>query len=52
MRNPAFRQWQWDHRFDPHIAPINHFVDTLRKMQGVTPFLTFRLCTEVSRPVY
>ena len=34
MRNPAFRQWQWDHRFDPHIAPINHYVDTLRKDAG------------------
>lgn len=34
MRTPAFRQWQWDHRFDPHIAPINHYVDILRKGAG------------------
>lgn len=34
MRNPEFRQRQWEHRFDQHIAPINHYVDTLRKVAG------------------
>jgi hypothetical protein len=29
MRDPAFRQDQWEHRFDPHVEPINELVDDL-----------------------
>lgn len=29
MADPAFRNAQWEHRYDPHIAPINLLVDTL-----------------------
>ena len=29
MRVPGFREQQWDHRFDPHVAPVNDLVDSL-----------------------
>ena len=29
MRAPAFREEQWQHRFDAHVAPVNHLVDDL-----------------------
>lgn len=33
MRNPAFREQQWEHRFDPHVEPINNLVDELIEEQ-------------------
>jgi hypothetical protein len=30
MRDPQFRQQQWDGRWAPHVAPINALVDELR----------------------
>ncbi|NQU46925.1 MAG: uracil-DNA glycosylase [Chlorobium sp.] len=41
MKNPEFRQRQWDHRYDHHIAPINQYVDTLRKQaeKGSVPYV-------------
>ena len=29
MNDPLFRQWQLDHRYDPHITSINRLVDAL-----------------------
>lgn len=29
MADPVFRAEQWEHRFDPHVAPINRLVDSL-----------------------
>lgn len=29
MRDPVFREEQWEHRFDPHVAPVNDLVDEL-----------------------
>lgn len=29
MRSSSFRDEQWRHRFDPHVAPINELVDRL-----------------------
>lgn len=29
MRSPAFGDEQWQHRFDPHVAPVNALVDKL-----------------------
>ena len=34
MREVSFREEQWRHRNDAHIAPINQFVDELRRNQG------------------
>lgn len=34
MRSPAFREEQWAHRFDPHVAPINRLVDDLISEKG------------------
>ncbi len=30
MGDASFRHDQWERRFDPHIAPINHYVDEIR----------------------
>ena len=30
MADDGFRQIQWDTRYDPHIAPVNRYVDELR----------------------
>jgi hypothetical protein len=30
MADPSFRERQWQHRYHPHVAPINQFVDSLR----------------------
>ncbi len=29
MRDPAFRRYQREHLYDPHVAPLNHLVDQL-----------------------
>ena len=29
MRSATFREEQWRHRFDPHVAPVNELVDRL-----------------------
>ena len=34
MAEESFRREQWEHRYDPHIAPINQLVDELRKGMG------------------
>jgi len=34
MRELVFRQWQVDHRMDPHIAPINKLVAELKNREG------------------
>ena len=34
MGDPAFRAEQWSRRFDPHIAPVNRFVDSLKDVDG------------------
>jgi hypothetical protein len=41
MANEAFRQEQWEHRYDDHIAPINRFVDDLRSSpdRGWLPYV-------------
>ena len=39
MADPTFRQEQWQHRFDPHIAPINQFVDELRRGGKWAPYV-------------
>lgn len=40
MADPAFRKAQWEHRYDPHIAPVNHLVDELRKQErGCVPYV-------------
>lgn len=35
MRDCIFRQTQWEHRFDSHVAPINMLVDILRKQSSM-----------------
>ncbi|SDE69964.1 hypothetical protein SAMN05660485_01581 [Blastococcus fimeti] len=35
MGEPAFRADQWRRRFDPHIAPVNHIVDSLKDVDGL-----------------
>jgi hypothetical protein len=35
MRDAGFRDDQWRHRYDAHIAPINQFVDELRQLSGL-----------------
>lgn len=32
MQDPDFRQQQWDERYAPHVAPINHYVDEIREL--------------------
>jgi len=39
MADPTFRQEQWQHRFDPHIAPINQFIDELRRGGKWAPYV-------------
>lgn len=34
MRSAAFRNEQWDHRRDPHVAPLNDLVDRLIEDHG------------------
>lgn len=34
MSDPVFKQEQWERRFAPHIAPINHLVESLRDLDG------------------
>ena len=31
MADPTFREYQWQHRYDAHVAPINSLVDSLCK---------------------
>lgn len=40
MAELGFRQEQWEHRFDPHIVPINRFVDELNELgRGKAPYV-------------
>ncbi len=40
MRDPAFRQSQWEGRFSPHVAVLNRFVDELAKAgRGRVPYV-------------
>lgn len=40
MADPAFRASQWTRRFDPHVAPINHYVDEIRNLgYGWAPYV-------------
>jgi len=40
MSDPSYRKTQWNHRYDSHIAPINHFVDKLRDLdRGEVPYV-------------
>src|SRR5688572_10358255 len=40
MTDPWFREEQWQHRFDAHVAPINRLVDTLRDSgRGWVPYV-------------
>jgi hypothetical protein len=40
MANAEYRQHQWEHRYDDHIAPINHFVDEINEPEGlVAPYV-------------
>lgn len=40
MAVPEFREAQWAQRFDPHIAPINRLVDSLREAgRGWVPYV-------------
>lgn len=40
MADPEFRSDQWKRRFDPHIAPINRYVEELRDLgRGWAPFV-------------
>jgi hypothetical protein len=34
MRDEDFRREQWEHRYDPHVAPINGLVDRLSDPDG------------------
>jgi len=34
MRDPEYRQQQWDDRWAPHVAPINALVDELKASSG------------------
>jgi len=34
MRDPQYRQQQWDDRWAPHIAPVNALVDELIASSG------------------
>jgi len=38
MREVEFREKQWHHRYDEHIAPINRLVDELRR-DGWVPYV-------------
>jgi uracil-DNA glycosylase len=41
MADKNFQRDQWEHRFDSHVAPFNHFVDELRKddNRGWAPYI-------------
>lgn len=40
MAAASFRQQQWDDRYAPHIAPINHYVDELKEAgRGWLPYV-------------
>jgi hypothetical protein len=41
MIEDGFREEQWQHRYDAHIAPINRFVDELGRVPGrdVVPYI-------------
>lgn len=40
MADLAFREHQERHRYDDHVAPINHFVDTLKEVgRGWAPYV-------------
>ena len=39
MANPNFREEQWSHRFDAHVAPINHLVDELTRSGDFAPYV-------------
>lgn len=40
MAEPAFREAQWLHRYDDHIAPVNRLVDELRQSDlGWLPYV-------------
>lgn len=36
MANKEFSKHQWEHLYDDHISPINHFVDKLNETDGLT----------------
>jgi hypothetical protein len=38
MREAEFRDWQWTHRFDPHVAPLNKLVEELTA-KGWLPYI-------------
>ena len=40
MAEPGFREEQWERRYDPHIVPINTFVDKLNDQKcGKAPYV-------------
>jgi hypothetical protein len=40
MADPAFREDQWNRRFDPQVAPINRYVDEIRSLgYGWAPYV-------------
>lgn len=40
MAEDTFRNEQWQHRYDTHIAPVNRLVDTLRRSErGWLPYV-------------
>ena len=41
MADEGFRQIQWDTRYDPHIEPVNRYVDLLRQdaERGWAPYV-------------
>lgn len=39
MSNPEYRSVQWNHRFDSHVAPINHLVDELMSSGDFAPYV-------------
>lgn len=40
MADPSFREEQWVRRYDPHVEPINRYVDEIRKIgRGWAPYV-------------
>lgn len=40
MRDERFRNEQWERRFDPHVSPVNRYVDELRQAgRGWVPYV-------------
>lgn len=41
MADPAFRESQWRHRYDAHVAPLNQFIDELGRLDhaGHPPYI-------------